>query len=58
MAIYHQILEYKLPYTEEESKDWSFNELSRIMMNRYLNRDFTLLFQHFGVKLSWDPQLS
>lgn len=51
MALYNRILEYKLPYTEEESKDWSFNELTRSLMNKNMNRDFMLLFEHLQIRL-------
>jgi len=51
MALYQRILEYKLPYTEEESKDWSFNQLTKSLMNRDMNKDFTLLFQHLQINI-------
>jgi len=40
MNIYKKVKEHKLPYTEEESKDWSFNDLSRALMNKTLITDY------------------
>jgi hypothetical protein len=43
MNIYKKVKEHKLPYTEEESKDWSFNDLSRALMNKTLITDYKAL---------------
>ena len=43
MNIYKKVKVHKLPYTEEESKDWSFNDLSRALMNKTLITDYKAL---------------
>lgn len=57
--IYKKVKEHKLPYTEEESKDWSFNDLSRALMNKTLITDYkTLLSTKLNISIKTRKILS
>lgn len=59
MNIYKKVKEHKLPYTEEESKDWSFNDLSRALMNKTLITDYkTLLSTKLNITIKTRKVLS